>query len=274
LETFEFLGYSGALIVGLILGLTGSGGSILSYPILKYLFGFDEIIATAYSLFIVGTTSFWGSLKNFIDKLIDFKNTLFFAIPAGIAAFLCRFYLTDIIEDNPEIPIEESINILYIILMLVAGFLMVKKTPKTIVKIKQTKTIAPNKFLIFTEGSLIGLLTGLIGAGGGFIIVPILVILSNLRMKIAIATSLAIISIKSLLGFLGHLLSSDTEIQWLIASDIESNFSLVIFSGISILGIIIGNNFSAKTEDNKLKNLFSLFIIILAIIMIYKEFIY
>jgi uncharacterized membrane protein YfcA len=146
--------------------------------------------------------------------------------------------------------------------MLVAGFLMIKRTPKTIVGLKQTKTIAPNKFLIFAEGSLIGFLTGLVGAGGGFIIIPILVILSDLRMKAAIATSLAIISLKSLIGFVGDI--QNLEIDWMF---------LLIFTSISVAGIFIGQQFSQKVPDNKLKMVFGLFVIGIAFSILFIEFI-
>ena len=151
--------------------------------------------------------------------------------------------------------------LLFSLLMLVAGFLMIKRTPKTIVGLKQTKTIAPNKFLIFAEGSLIGFLTGLIGAGGGFIIIPILVILSDLRMKTAIATSLAIISLKSLIGFIGDVQNLD--IDWLF---------LITFTLISVIGIFIGQMFSQKVEDNKLKMAFGVFVILIGVVILLIEF--
>ena len=138
---------------------------------------------------------------------------------------------------------------------------MIKRTPKTIVGLKQTKTIAPNKFLIFTEGSLIGFLTGLVGAGGGFIIIPILVILSNLRMKAAIATSLAIISLKSLIGFVGDI--QNLKIDWLF---------LLSFTLISVIGIFIGQLFSQKVPENKLKSVFGVFVIVIGFTILIIEF--
>ena len=267
METFELLGFFGAFIVGLILGLIGSGGSILSVPILVYLFGINPVTATAYSLFVVGTTSLIGSIKNIRNKLINYSSTLLFSFSAVITVYLTRKYLihlipetiidTDLIFLNKD----QLIMLLFSLLMLVAGFLMIKRTPKTIVGLKQTKTIAPNKFLIFTEGSLIGFLTGLIGAGGGFIIIPILVILSDLRMKTAIATSLAIISLKSLIGFIGDVQNLD--IDWLF---------LITFTLISVIGIFIGQMFSQKVEDNKLKMVFGVFVILIGVVILLIEF--
>ena len=267
METFELLGFFGAFIVGLILGLIGSGGSILSVPILVYLFGINHVTATAYSLFIVGTTSLIGSIKNIRNKLINYSSTLLFSFSAVITVYLTRKYLIHLIPEtiiNTDLIFlnkDQLIMLLFSLLMLVAGFLMIKRTPKTIVGLKQTKTIAPNKFLIFTEGSLIGFLTGLIGAGGGFIIIPILVILSDLRMKTAIATSLAIISLKSLIGFIGDVQNLD--IDWLF---------LITFTLISVIGIFVGQMFSQKVEDNKLKMVFGVFVILIGVVILLIEF--
>ena len=268
METFELLGYIGAFTVGLILGLIGSGGSILSVPILVYLFGINPVTATAYSLFIVGTTSLIGSIKNLKNKLINYSTTLLFSLSAVITVYITRRYLIHLIpetiisSESIYLTKDQLIMLLFALLMLVAGFLMIKRTPKTIVGLKQTKTIAPNKFLIFAEGSLIGFLTGLVGAGGGFIIIPILVILSDLRMKVAIATSLAIISLKSLIGFVGDI--QNLEIDWIF---------LLIFTSISVAGIFIGQQFSQKVPDNKLKMVFGLFVIGIAFSILFIEFI-
>ena len=266
MEIIELLGFIGAFFVGLILGLIGSGGSILSVPILVYLFGINPITATAYSLFVVGATSLIGSIKNIRDKLINYKSTLLFSLSAVITVYITRRYLINIMPEiiiNTELIYlrkDKLIILLFALLMLVAGFLMIKRTPKTIVNLKQTKTIAPNKMLIFAEGSLIGFLTGLIGAGGGFIIIPILVILSDLRMKVAVATSLVIISLKSLIGFIGDI--QNIEIEWKF---------LLIFTLISVIGIFIGQLFSKNIEEKKLKKVFGLFIIFIGLIMLFSE---
>jgi len=268
LEAFELIGFFGAFIVGLILGLIGSGGSILSVPTLVYLFGINPVTATAYSLFIVGTTSLIGSIKNLKNNLINYSTTLLFSFSAVITVYITRKYLIQLIPEtiiNSDFIFmskNQLIMLLFSILMLVAGFLMIKKTPKTIVGLKQTKTIAPNKFLIFTEGSLMGFLTGLVGAGGGFIIIPILVILSNLRMKAAIATSLAIISLKSLIGFIGDI--QNLKIDWIF---------LLSFTLISVIGIFIGQLFSNKVPENNLKTVFGLFVIVIGLSVLYIEFI-
>ena len=267
MDPIQILGYFGAFLVGIILGLIGSGGSILSLPILVYIFGVNPVLATGYSLFIVGTTSLIGSVKNLKDDLINLDTTLFFSISAIISVYITQKYILGIIPEiiyNSEIIVltkEKLIMLLFSILMLIAGFFMVKKSPKTLVKIKNIKTIAPNKLIILTEGTLIGFITGLVGAGGGFIIVPVLVILANLRMKQAIATSLAIISLKSLLGFIGSVEVWGKVIDW--------NF-LLLFTSIAILGIFIGQHYNTKVPSDKLKDIFGIFVISIALIILIK----
>ena len=137
METLEILGFFGAFIVGLILGLSGSGGSILSVPILVYLFGINPVTATAYSLFIVGTTSLIGSIKNLRDKLINYSTTLLFSFSAVITVYLTRKYLIHLIPetiiDSDLIFLSKNqlIMLLFSILMLVAGFLMIRRPPRS-----------------------------------------------------------------------------------------------------------------------------------------------
>ena len=268
LDILHIFGYIGAFVVGLVLGIIGSGGSILSMPILVYLFKFNAVTASAYSLFIVGVTALTGSFKNFTKKLISYGTTILFSVSAVISVYVTRKYLIalipEVILSNNFIVVQKDqlIMILFGILMLAAGYFMIKKTPRTIMKFKKTKTIAPNKLLIFFEGSIVGFLTGLIGAGGGFIIIPILVILSDLKMKSAVATSLLIVSTKSLIGFIG-------DIQNLI---IEWNF-LIRFSAISVFGIVIGQIISNKIKESHLKKIFGSLVLIIGLLVLLKEII-
>ena len=270
MDPIQILGYFGAFLVGLILGLIGSGGSILSLPILVYIFGINPVLATGYSLFIVGATSMVGTIKNLKEDLINIDTTVFFSLSAIISVYITQKYLLGVIPDIIyssniiELTKDKLIMLIFSILMMVAGFFMVKKSPKTIVKIKNIKTIAPNKLIILAEGTLIGLITGLVGAGGGFIIVPVLVILANLRMKNAIATSLAIISLKSLLGFIGSVEVWGERIEWEF---------LLIFTGIAIGGIFVGQFYNKKVPSNNLKDIFGVFVISIAIIILIKTII-
>jgi hypothetical protein len=269
-DPIQILGYFGAFLVGLILGLIGSGGSILSMPILVYIFQVPVVLATGYSLFIVGITSLIGSIKNLKDNLINYDTTLFFSISAIISVYVTQKYIlgniSDIIysSDFMILTKEDMIMLIFSILMLVAGFFMIKKSPKTIVKIKNIKTIAPNKLIVLAEGTLTGFITGLVGAGGGFIIVPILVILAKLRMKHAIATSLAIISLKSLIGFIGAVEFRGDEFDWNL---------LLSFTILAIIGIFVGQHFNDKVASDKLKDIFGIFVISIAIIILIKTII-
>ncbi|MEN8885277.1 MAG: sulfite exporter TauE/SafE family protein [Winogradskyella sp.] len=265
MELTELFGYLGALIVGLVLGLIGGGGSILTVPILVYLIGLNPVVATAYSLFVVGVTSVIGAYKNFKKGLVDVKTAIIFAIPAFIAVYITRRFLVPIIPDSVftlagfEVTKNIFIMLFFAIIMLLASFSMIKAKKNTQIDNTSTK-IKYNYPLIAIEGILVGALTGLVGAGGGFLIIPALVLLVKLPMKKAVGTSLLIIAAKSLIGFLGDL--SNLNIDWPF---------LLIFTSISIVGIIIGMSLSKFISGKKLKTGFGYFTLIMAIYIIYKE---
>jgi len=265
MELVEILGYVGALIVGLVLGLIGGGGSILTVPILVYFLGFNPIVATAYSLFVVGSTALVGTLKNINQNRIDFKTAIVFAIPSIITVFMVRSL---VIPNLPEVLFSIGnfkftnslfIMLLFAVIMLLAGWSMIKsrEIPDAIV----IKNFDINHyFAIGTQAIGIGVLAGLVGAGGGFLIVPALVLLVKLPIKKAISTSLFIIAIQSLIGFLGDL--KTLTIDWKF---------LVTFTAISILGIFIGLVLSKKISPKRLKTGFGYFTIVMAFYIIYKE---
>ncbi|WP_411894756.1 sulfite exporter TauE/SafE family protein [Winogradskyella sp. A2] len=265
MEFIEIVGYLGALIVGLVLGLIGGGGSILTVPILVYLIGLNPILATAYSLFIVGVTSCIGAYQNFKKGRVDTKTAVIFSIPAFIAVFLTRRFLVPMIPEVVftvgDFNVTNSIFIMvfFSIIMLLASISMIRNQ-NTVSNKKNNEIVQYNYPLIALEGIGVGVLTGIVGAGGGFLIIPALVILAKLPMKTAVGTSLLIIAIKSLIGFLGDLVN--LEIDW--------NF-LLIFTFLSILGIIIGVWLSRFISGKKLKKGFGYFTLIMAIYIIYKE---
>jgi len=260
-------GYIGALFVGITLGLIGSGGSILSLPIFVYLFGLNPVLASAYSLFTVGLTSLIGSIKNIKLKLIDVNTVLYFSFSAAISVYITRKYLIDLIPDEIislgwlTITKEKFLMLFFAVLIYFAGIAMIKKRKDT--SQNQRRKSKYDKALILLEGSVVGFITGLVGAGGGFIIIPVLVLFSKLNMKNAIATSLVIISIKSLIGFIGDI--ENLDIDWLF---------LIKFSLISIIGIFIGQAIGLKIDGSKLKKGFGYFIIIIASLVIVKEIFY
>lgn len=265
MDTVEILGYLGALLVGLILGLIGGGGSILTVPILVYIIGLNPIIATGYSLFVVGVTSVIGAFQNFRKGLIDLKTAILFATPALIAVYLTRLFLVPMIPEvlfsvnTFEVTNTIFIMILFAVIMFLASLSMIfsKKNKK---EIDEHADIKYNYTLIAIEGIVVGVLTGLVGAGGGFLIIPALVLLAKLPMKQAVGTSLLIIAVKSLIGFLGDI--QNINIDWPF---------LIVFTVFSIIGIIIGVYASKFISSGKLKKGFGYFTLIMAFYIIYKE---
>ncbi|PCI96701.1 MAG: permease [Flavobacteriales bacterium] len=259
----EVLGFISAILIGLSLGLIGGGGSILTVPILVYLLGIEAAdTAPAYSLFVVGTASLIGAIIKYKQNYVDLKTAAIFGAPAIIAVYVTRRFIVPAIPDE-IFTIENFIFTkrffvmgLFAILMILASVSMIKGR-KEVVQTQEKKFNYP---LILIEGIVVGVLTGLVGAGGGFIIIPALVMLSNLPMKKAIGTSLAIIAAKSLLGFLGDL--SVIAIDWKL---------LIGFTSLAVLGIFVGHQLSHKIDGTKLKKGFGFFVLVMGIIIIIKE---
>lgn len=261
MDNIHLIGYIGALVVGLVLGLIGGGGSILTVPLLVYLLGYNPVVATAYSLFVVGTSSMVGTYQKYRKGLVDFKTGLAFSFPSFIAVYLSRRYLVPGIPDtiatfgNYSLTKDMSIMIFFAIIMLLASISMIKKGQES----NQKSTKQPY-YKTFIQGLTIGTITGLIGAGGGFLYVPALVIWANIPMKKAVGTSLIIVTVNSLIGFIGDV--QTLEIEW---------FFLLSFTLISIIGIIIGVFLSKYISGERLKKSFGVFTLLMAIYIIYKE---
>lgn len=237
-----FLGYTASLFIGLILGLLGSGGSILAIPILVYLFQVGPVDATAYSLFIVGATSAVGTFSKRKKGLVNFKIGLVFGIPSLAAVFVARKWivpaLPDIIVGLPYLVITKRMLLLglFAVLMMAASYSMVRK---------RNSAVGPKEagvMYLLVLALMIGLLTGLVGAGGGFLIIPALVLLAGQPMKVAAGTSLFIIAFNSLIGFTGDILN--LEIQWPF---------LLSITALAIAGIFIGNWLSTMIKGEHLK---------------------
>ena len=208
----EILGYIGALLIGIVLGITGGGGSILTVPVLVYVLGYNPIIATAYSLFIVGTTSAFGSIQNFKKKLVVPKTAFLFAIPSVVGVYLTRKFIVPRLPDtilyfgSAQLSKGTFLMLLFAFVMFFASYSMLKNN-------KEIETLDgknKNVFFVIIQLFLVGILIGLIGAGGGFLIVPALLKIAKLPMKKAIANSLLIITINSLLGFIGDIQTTIT----------------------------------------------------------------
>ena len=255
------IGFFGALLIGLVLGLIGGGGSILTVPIFVYLFDIDPIVATSYSLFVVGVTATIGTIRNTFKGKVDYKTGIIFSIPAMLAVYFTRKYfipsLPDTIATIGSYTLSKSVAIMvfFAVLMIVAAFFMLKERKKK--KTLFTKYKIP---LIVLEGIAVGVLTGIVGAGGGFLIIPALVLLANLEMKTAVGTSLMIISIKSLIGFTGDI--QTTEIDWFLLSG---------FTSIAVAGIFAGIFLSNYIEGKKLKKVFGIFVMVMGCYILVNE---
>jgi uncharacterized membrane protein YfcA len=330
----ETLGFLIAILIGFTLGFIGGGGSILTVPVLVYLFQIEPVLATAYSLFVVGLSASVGALNYMKKGLMSYKTAIVFAVPSLLAVFLTRRFLLPTIPEQlftigeldittdllfililigvmlavsllslnmtfrgskkhlkafllvtpaaimvfivrqfiiPKIPdhlivlgdftLTKNVGIMvfFAIIMFLSSFSMIKGRKE------QTEDIEPKGLLhnypvIVLEGGLVGTITGLIGAGGGFLIIPALVLLAGLPMKIAIGTSLLIISVNSLLGFLGDI--GNQEIAWTF---------LLSFTGLSVIGIFAGTYTTKFIDGNKLKKGFGWFVLVMSIYILVNE---
>lgn len=258
----EIIGYLASILVGVVLGLLGGGGSILSIPILVYLFGIEPVMASAYSLFIVGMTSFVGAIPKYREHLINLKTGLIFGIPSIIAIFSTRKW---VVPALPEIVLQVGdfeltkrglLLGLFALLMVLASFSLIRKKKEIVSSTQRFRT-----FLVIIEGTLIGFLTGLVGAGGGFLIIPALVFLTGLPFKTAVGTSLFIIAINSLVGFVGDLINY--EIDW---------FFLLSITSLAILGILAGNFLSRRILSFYLRKAFGWLTLLMGCWILLREF--
>ncbi len=262
----EIIGYFASALIGVSLGLIGGGGSILTVPVLVYLFGIDPVLATAYSLFIVGSTSLVGAFPKYKEGLVNVKTAVIFGIPAIMAVYATRAWLVPMIP-NPVFSIGDFVVSkamlmmgLFAILMVFASYSMIRDKNSSS---KEAEVTGPQKFnypMILAEGAIVGVLTGLVGAGGGFLIIPALVLFSKVPMKQAVGTSLLIIAAKSLIGFTGDL--SQYEMDWTL---------LGVVTALAIVGIFIGNRLSRSVDGEKLKKAFGWFVLVMGIYILIKE---
>lgn len=258
----ELIGYFGALCIGLALGITGGGGSILTVPLLVYVLHYNPITASAYSLFIVGTTSGFGTYQNFKKGLVVPKTALLFALPSVIGVYITRKFIVPRIPDTVfyfgalKVSKETFLMILFAVLMFMAAYSMLKKRKDDQVVSPTSKSVIAISIQLF----FVGILMGLIGAGGGFLIIPALINFAKLPIKKAIGTSLLMITFNSLIGFLGDVQNSIIEWRFLIT-----------FTSISVIGIFVGLYIQHLINEKYLKKLFGILVLLMSLFILYKE---
>jgi len=257
----EYFGYLASILIGITLGLIGGGGSILTVPILVYLFQINPEKATSYSLFIVGITAMVGAYRHYTLGNLKIKSALYFAFPSVVSLLFIRKIVL------PAIPVQLFsigtiavskdllIMVVFAVLMMAASVSMIRKSATTTTT---TKINLPRLALI---GFLVGFITGFLGAGGGFLIIPALLFFANLPMKQAVGTSLLIIFINSLIGFTGDVLNGVS---------IQYSFLLTV-AAIAIVGMMIGTQLSKKIDGAKLKPAFGWFVLVMGFYIVAKE---
>ncbi|MEX6690258.1 sulfite exporter TauE/SafE family protein [Danxiaibacter flavus] len=251
-----------ASLIGVSLGLIGAGGSILTVPVLVYFAGIEPATATAYSLFIVGTTSLFGGCISALEKKVDFKTGLSFIIASFITVFITRKFLLPALPaywfslGGFEITKSNGLMLLFAVFMVVAGIAMIRPEKKV-----DATSVSVNYAVVIISGIAVGILAGLVGAGGGFLIIPALILFAGLDTKIAINTSLLIIAINSLSGFAGDL-ENGLHPDW---------HFLLPFSLLALAGIAIGKLIAKKADGTKLKKGFGVFVLVLATIILFEE---
>lgn len=266
MDVVTILGFLCAVAIGVSLGLIGSGGSILTVPVLVYLLDVDPVLATAYSLFVVGATSLAGSISFMRNGRVHYKTALIFATPSFIAVFLTRKFLVPAIPETlftfGDFTLTKDIGIMifFALIMLAASVSMIRNKRN---ELKSESAINYNFLMITLEGGVVGILTGIVGAGGGFLIIPALVLITRLPMKRAVGTSLLIIAAKSLIGFLGDI--GNQPIDWSF---------MLLFTVLPLAGVFLGGWLSTKIQSKYLEKGFGWFVLVIGIYIILKELVF
>ena len=254
----ELLGYAAAVVIGITLGLMGGGGSILTVPVLVYLFGMSASVATGYSLFIVGATSAIGAALRARCGLVAGRAAISFALPAFLTVWLTRSFLLPAIPEHLGLVSRDTaLLMVFAALMLVTAISMLRGRKET-----PARADAPAKLVALVVPALVvGVVTGLVGAGGGFLIVPALTLAAKLPIKRAVGTSLAIIAANSLFGFFSDPRTHQSA-NW--------GFLLTV-TGLAIVGMAIGTGLAQRLPGEKLRPAFGMFLLTMGLYMLGRE---
>ena len=239
------LAWPGALAIGLSLGLMGSGGSILTVPVLVYLLGLEEKVAIASSLAIVGCIALAGSIRYLRLGLIDWRSLVLFGIP-GMAGTWAGAWASGFVSGALQLGVFAAV-------MLLAAILMLRN--ETTKPTRSRSNPSRGKAYVIVDGLAVGALTGFVGVGGGFLIVPALALLGGLDMQRAVGTSLLIIAGKSLVGFIKYE-------QVLEAQQLTLDYSVIIVVAlVGIVGSAFGSHIGCSLNSAVLKKYFGYFLI-------------
>lgn len=257
----EIAGYFAAALIGLSLGLIGGGGSILTVPVLVYLFSVPPTLAVSYSLFIVGFSSLAGALHNYRRGQVDPRAVFLFGLTSVVTVWIIRRW---VVPSLPATLFEVNGFVVtqnFLVMVLFAGLMVTSSV--FMIRGRERLSDAPigsaSRQLLFL-GILVGMVTGFLGAGGGFLLIPALVLFLHLPMKKAVGTSLMIIAINSFVGFMGDL--GRTPIDWRF---------LLIITLIATLGILPGVYFNRKANSHRLKRGFGWFVLVMGVYILVKE---
>lgn len=259
----EILGYVSLFFVGFVLGLIGGGGSILTVPIFVFLFGISPEVATSYSLLIVGVAASYGTFHYVKQQKVRFKTGIVFGLPSIAGVLLVRQLLLPAIPEaftvlGVQLTKDQLIMITFAAIMILASYSLLKGSPQE----QEHGLEQPwyHMIIIMLDGLVVGGITGFVGAGGGFLIVPALMFLARLPIKEAVGTSLLIITFKSILGFLGDI--NSIPMDWPLLS---------IGSVLAMVGIFVGAKASTKVPSASLKKGFGYFILVMGAFIIAQE---
>lgn len=259
--------YPAAIIMGIFLGLLGGGGSVLTFPILVYLVGMSSTEATTYSLFIVGFAALSGAVSYVYKGLVNWRSVLLFGLPSIVSIYFSRKIIfpalpADIPVFGNSVSKDTLVMMVFAVFMLLAAWSMIRRPKNSEAEENETGKASEQKYLLLViEGFAIGMIVGLIGAGGGFLIIPALVILANLPMKTAVGTSLTLIFINSCIGFLGDM-QNDIYIDWPF---------MLLFTAFALAGIVIGTLLSKKITGEQLRPFFGWFILVMGVFIFIQE---
>lgn len=253
----------GALFVGLVLGLLGSGGSTLMVPILVYVVGHDTKISIAESMVIVGSISLVGAIPYGLAKQVDWRSVCFFGLPAMLGTFVGA-WLGGLASDA-------VLLVVFGVVLITAALLMFNKAFGKAAPLvpedaySATQLSLAGKAAILLEGTFVGIVTGFVGVGGGFLIVPALLVFGKLPIRIAIGTSLVIIAMKSVVGFAKYQ-------HYLIGQQLAVDWQTIgLFTAIGLAGCFAGQRLNARLNQRALKQVFAVFLILIGALVIVKE---